>query len=110
MRADGYEQLIDGEPITMESNEVFKFKCCDCGLVHDMVVATEEKQEIGFVIERDTSSNLHKVNVLNSIRNEILRELSVYTYEDGDARVVQVKDIGKAISAIIFRDEKKNSG
>jgi len=52
-REDGFEQLIDGEPITMQSNEIFKFKCCDCGLVHNMVIATEETQEIGFVIERE---------------------------------------------------------
>jgi len=51
-REDGFEQLIDGEPITLMSNEVFEFKCCDCGLIHNMVIATEEKQEIGFVIER----------------------------------------------------------
>lgn len=52
IREDGFEQLVDGEPITMMSNEVFKFKCCDCGLVHKMVIATEEQQEIGFVVER----------------------------------------------------------
>jgi len=52
MREDGFEQLIDGEPITLMSNKIFKFKCCDCGLVHNMVIATEETQEIGFVVER----------------------------------------------------------
>lgn len=53
IREDGFEQLTDGEPIVMESNEVFKFKCCDCGLTHNMVIATEEKQTIGFVVEVD---------------------------------------------------------
>ncbi len=53
-RTDEYEQLVDGEPITMMSNEIFKFKCCDCGLIHNMVIGTEEKQEIGFVVEQVT--------------------------------------------------------
>jgi len=101
---DDFEQLIDGEPITMESNEIFKFKCCDCGLIHNMVVATEEKQEIGFVVERQ-SENMHKTKTLKRIRNELLRELDSYTYPDGDARVVMVKDIGKAIDSIIYKDE-----
>ena len=51
-REDGYDQLIDGEPITLDSNEVFMFRCCDCGLTHNMVVATEVTQKIGFVVER----------------------------------------------------------
>ena len=50
LRSDGFLQLIDGEPITLQSNEIFKFKCCDCGLVHKMVIATEETQDIGFVV------------------------------------------------------------
>lgn len=52
-REDGFLQLVDGEPITMMSNELFRFKCCDCGLVHKMVIATEETQEIGFVVEQE---------------------------------------------------------
>lgn len=52
-RSDGFKQLVDGEPITLVSNEMFKFKCCNCGLVHKMVIATEEKQEIAFVIEQE---------------------------------------------------------
>ena len=32
-RSDGFEQLYDGEGITLNTNEVFLFKCCDCGLV-----------------------------------------------------------------------------
>lgn len=53
IREDGFEQLVDGEPITMMSNQVFRFKCCDCGLVHKMVIATEEDQEIGFVVQQE---------------------------------------------------------
>lgn len=52
IREDGYEQLVDGEGVTINSNEVFKFKCCNCGLVHDMVIATTEKQELGFAVRQ----------------------------------------------------------
>ena len=50
-REDGFEQLVDGEPVILRSNEIFKFKCCDCGLVHDIVIGTEETQEIALVVE-----------------------------------------------------------
>ena len=52
IREDGYTQMVDGVGVTISSNEVFRFKCCNCGLVHDMVVATEEKQELGFAIKQ----------------------------------------------------------
>ena len=53
-RDDGFEQLIDSVPITMKSNEIFRFKCCNCGLTHKMVITTEEQQEIGFVVQQET--------------------------------------------------------
>ena len=53
IRDDGFEQLVDGIPITMMSNQVFRFKCCECGLVHRMVIATKDRQEIGFVVEQE---------------------------------------------------------
>lgn len=51
-RSDGFSQMVDGEPVIINSNEVFKFKCCDCGLVHSMVIGTEEDQEIAIVVEQ----------------------------------------------------------
>ena len=54
VREDGFEQLVDGEGISLQSNEVFRFKCCNCGLVHKMVIATEEQQEVGFAVEQES--------------------------------------------------------
>lgn len=51
-REDGFLQMVDGEGITVNSNEIFLFRCCDCGLTHKMVIATEKDQELGFAIER----------------------------------------------------------
>ena len=54
VREDGFEQLVDGEGISLQSNAVFRFKCCNCGLVHKMVIATEEQQEVGFAVEQES--------------------------------------------------------
>lgn len=52
IREDGFEQLIDGVGISLESNKPFLFKCCDCGLIHKMVIVTEKDEIIGFAVER----------------------------------------------------------
>jgi uncharacterized Zn finger protein len=54
VREDGFEQLVDDEGISLQSNEVFRFKCCNCGLVHKMVIATEEQQEVGFAVRQES--------------------------------------------------------
>lgn len=52
IREDGFEQIIDGEGFTLESQEVFKLKCCSCGLVHKMVLVSEDDNPIGVAMER----------------------------------------------------------
>ena len=52
IRPDGFEQIVDGEGFTINSKEPFKFKCCDCGLVHKMVLVSEDNNPIGFAMER----------------------------------------------------------
>jgi hypothetical protein len=43
-----YIQRVDGKPFTVKSQELTRWACCDCGLVHDLVFATKRKgQEIG---------------------------------------------------------------
>lgn len=51
-----YEQMIDGEGITLESNKPFEFICCDCGLVHRCVIVSEDGKPVGFAIERDAKA------------------------------------------------------
>ncbi len=106
-REDGFEQLVDGEPITMMSNEIFKFKCCDCGLTHNMVIATEEQQEIGFVVEQVNDENSFRKKQLTALRNEIIRKLQLYTFAEshGGSKIVYVKDVREAIDSILFMDE-----
>lgn len=52
MRNDGFEQIVDGEGFYLKSEEVFKLKCCDCGLVHKMVLVSEDGNDIGVAMER----------------------------------------------------------
>lgn len=54
IREDGYEQLVDGIGVELETNKVFKFKCCDCGLVHRMVIVHNDPlvDKVGFAVER----------------------------------------------------------
>lgn len=48
-----YPVMKDGEGIELNPNEIFKFACCDCGLVHDVVIATRGKSPIGFALRRN---------------------------------------------------------
>ncbi len=60
-----YPRLIDGEGIELKSKETWKLMCCDCGLVHDMVlVAGRKGSPIGLAVRRNkratASARRHK--------------------------------------------------
>jgi hypothetical protein len=40
-----YIQRWDGKPFTVKSQQLTRWACCDCGLVHDIVFATEKAGE-----------------------------------------------------------------
>lgn len=48
-----YTRMVDGEGISLPANAVFLFACCDCGLVHDVVVATRGKSDFGLAVRRN---------------------------------------------------------
>lgn len=49
-----YVQRHDGEGWTKKSGVVFKMECCDCGLVHQVVVlAGKPWQLVGLAAKRD---------------------------------------------------------
>lgn len=50
-----YPRLIDGEGIELNSGEIFKLGCCDCGLVHKVSVVSRGKK-IGLAMMRDKKS------------------------------------------------------
>ena len=44
----------DNNTFEVKSHDKFRLACCDCGLVHDMVIATRTKgQVIGVAVERN---------------------------------------------------------
>lgn len=47
-----YTQRKDGEGWEVNPGEVFKLACCDCGLVHQVVIVVEEGK-IGIAAKRD---------------------------------------------------------
>ncbi len=50
-----YEKLNDYEGVLLEpGEEIFRFACCDCGLVHSMAVAQEPDNRIGIAFKRET--------------------------------------------------------
>lgn len=50
----GYTQRIDNEGWTEQSKVPFKLACCDCGLIHTMVlVAGKKGSPIGIAAARD---------------------------------------------------------
>ncbi len=53
MRARKYIQRIDGEGWEQKSGEIFRLACCDCGLIHDMVLYHPKGGNIGIAAERN---------------------------------------------------------
>lgn len=51
-REDGYLQIVDEEGFEIESEEMFRLKCCDCGLIHEVVLVSEDGNNIGVAMRR----------------------------------------------------------
>lgn len=47
-----FTQLVDGEGVDIPLGEVWKLRCCDCGLVHDIVIVMEDG-ELGMALRRN---------------------------------------------------------
>lgn len=55
-RRSKYKVLIDGEGETVSNKSIFKFACCDCGLIHNVVIVapnTRKGVELGFAVQRN---------------------------------------------------------
>ena len=52
IRDDNFLQIEDSVGFEIESEEVFKLKCCDCGLVHKVVLVSQDGESIGVAMER----------------------------------------------------------
>jgi hypothetical protein len=47
-----YTQRKDGEGWEVKPGEIFKLACCDCGLVHQVVIVIEDGK-VGIAAKRD---------------------------------------------------------
>ena len=54
-----YKKLIDGVGVSVPKSEIFRFACCDCGLVHDMVLVAGRK-EIGMAVRRNNRATAQR--------------------------------------------------
>jgi uncharacterized Zn finger protein len=63
-----YFQIIDGEGFTLPSGEKVRFACCDCGLVHDMVVVTHDRKPVGVAMRRNNRSTAQRRRHLKAKR------------------------------------------
>ena len=48
-----YPKLDDYEGVEIKKGCIFRFACCDCGLVHDMAIADEGKGKHGIAFKRN---------------------------------------------------------
>lgn len=48
-----YQQVIDGIGFSLRSRQKFRLACCDCGLVHDVVIAVGKGGWFGMAMRRN---------------------------------------------------------
>lgn len=62
-----YTQRKDGEAFTIPNRTVYKLACCDCGLVHQIVIAAPgpKGKPIGFAAKRDNRATSQRRKSLN---------------------------------------------
>jgi len=67
-----YTQRQDNEGFEVPNGEVYKLACCDCGLVHQIVIVAPKTKKgvlIGFAAKRDnraTAARRRKKHPLNT--------------------------------------------
>lgn len=68
MKRSRYETITDGDGLTIKNREVFKLACCDCGLVHDVVVVAggiRKGKDIGLAMRRNKRATSQRRRHIN---------------------------------------------
>lgn len=56
-----YIQRTDGEGFVVPLGELYRLACCDCGLVHDVVWAYDDKtKELGMAVQRNNRATAQR--------------------------------------------------
>lgn len=60
MSKSTYPVIEDGEGFEVESGEIMRLACCDCGLIHDIGFAIEENGKIGVALKRNNRATAQR--------------------------------------------------
>lgn len=77
-----YDQLVDGVGDTVPANQKWRLACCDCGLVHDIVLVPgvgKEKHLIGIAVRRNarsTAARRRGMGVVKIVRKQTRESIS----------------------------------
>ncbi len=55
-----YINRLDGEQFEVKNEEITRWACCDCGLVHDITFAIEDNGNIGVAAERNNRATAQR--------------------------------------------------
>lgn len=55
-----YKQRLDEEGWEEPSGKVFRWACCDCGLVHDLVFVSNDGKPIGVAVRRNNRATAQR--------------------------------------------------
>lgn len=55
-----YKQRTDGEGFEIPSNTLYRIACCDCGLVHDVVIVSNDRKPVGIAFRRNNRATAQK--------------------------------------------------
>ena len=55
-----YVQRTDGEGFEVPSGTVYRLACCDCQLVHDIVLVSQDGKPVGFAAKRNNRATAQR--------------------------------------------------
>lgn len=55
-----YVNRKDGEGFEIPSGILCRLACCDCGLVHDIVIVSNDRKPVGFAAKRNNRATAQK--------------------------------------------------
>lgn len=55
-----YTQRKDGVPFTIRSGEMHRIACCDCGLVHDVLITLQDSKTLRVCAKRNNRATAQR--------------------------------------------------
>jgi hypothetical protein len=71
-----YQVLTDCEGIELESGKPFRFACCDCGLVHDVVIVSADDSPVGFAVKRNDQATTDRRQSVQADTPDLITKLT----------------------------------